>query len=209
MWQIAAGMAGAQILSSLWQNQQNADAANNATQVNSAEAGLNRNFQRDMSSTAHQREVADLKAAGLNPILSGTGGAGASSPGGSTAQAVAPHYENVISGALTSATDAVNLQLQATKQGAEIDRMSAEKDLIRAQTKESGVRTEVGKRNLPEADLKNRVYKQLEPYVKKMEQSADASARRSEWQKQKTRLNKNPLFDQPTAERFREKMEMP
>lgn len=53
--------------------------------LNKALADQNRNWQERMANSAHQREIADLKAAGLNPVLSVTGGQGANTPTGSTA----------------------------------------------------------------------------------------------------------------------------
>lgn len=74
------------------QAQKQMDFQRNANQVamdfNAAEAAKNRDWQKMMSDTAHQREVRDLIAAGLNPVLSVTGGNGASVTSGATASGV-------------------------------------------------------------------------------------------------------------------------
>lgn len=67
-----------------WQERQN----KLAMDFNSAEAAKSRDWQAMMSNTAHQREIKDLKLAGLNPVLSAMGGNGAAVTSGATASGV-------------------------------------------------------------------------------------------------------------------------
>ena len=72
---------GYNTLSAIMQGVYNHIENQTAMNYNSAEAAANRNWQEEMSNTAYQRAVEDMRKAGLNPILAFSNG-GASTPGG-------------------------------------------------------------------------------------------------------------------------------
>lgn len=134
-----AGISSANsALSNQYAREQREWAANQAAIANSfnaSEAAKNRNWQEYMSNTAHQREVKDLIAAGLNPVLSATGGQGASVTSGATASANMPsggqgqvdNSSNATIASLLGAFLSAQTQLQMMDTSARVNESVADK----------------------------------------------------------------------------------
>jgi len=121
-WGAVAGAVGGGLISAFSQQK--------ANQSNEKLSSRQMRFQRDMSNTAHQRQVKDLKAAGLNPILSAN--TGASAPQGSMAQ-MQPEDPNI--------GDVVSTALEAKRLKQDLKNLKATEKQTKQLTQESKAKT--------------------------------------------------------------------
>lgn len=144
---------------------------------NKNEAEKNRDWQEEMSNTSIQRRMADLREAGLNPLLAtNSASAGASTPSGAQANIDTTGIHSGINNGFQLALQAKNIEAEVDKKRAETD---ATRDKMITEElnrqgmaldnlgKEKGLRTEELKQNYLSAQTDNERARILTEYARR------------------------------------------
>lgn len=143
----AVGSAGINYAGQMQTNAMNEKLFYEQQKFNAEQAGIQRDWEERLSSTAYQRTVEDMRKAGINPMLAYMKG-GASTPGGAAASSgAAPRLESGLSKTVYSAMDALRLQNEMKALMVDIDQKKENTKNIVADTKVKNIQQKIGEAN--------------------------------------------------------------